>query len=361
MSDVFFILKNIKHAFPEGFSLDIPYLEINRGEVFTIIGPNGAGKTTLLRIMSLLKDPQTGEVIFNHSDLSSKLGLRRKISFVFQDASLFKGSVFDNVALPLRIRGFSKDEITGRVQKILNLFKIEHLNRHKARSLSGGEAKRVSLAQGLVSEPELLLLDEPGANLDPVYKETLFADLIQMVRRKNVSTVFVTQDRLEAMRFSDRIAVLINGQILQAGVPLEIFNHPKNEAVAKFVGQEAVLDGVVAESQNNLAKIKVNSHIIEAAGDFPAGLKVMLCIPPQDVIISKTQPKEKTSSRNVLEAVIKNILPQGLFYKIELDNHGKIFFSFITHQSLEDLELKKGDEIFALFKATAVHVIAKGK
>src|SRR4030043_1431210 len=226
--------------------LNISSLLIQEGEVLSLIGPNGAGKTTLLQTLSYLLKPFQGEIFLKREKVNSNHSVfdyRRKLAMVFQEPLLFDTTVFDNVSSGLRIRGMRRMEIRSRVMENLERFGIIHLSDRSTRTLSGGEAQRTSLARAFAIQPEILLLDEPLASLDPPTRESLIEDLEHILRETRTTTIFATHDRLEALRLSDRIGVMNGGEIIQIGSPEEVANHPVSELVASFLGVEKTLTG----------------------------------------------------------------------------------------------------------------------
>ena len=217
--------------------LKIDALDIKRGETLAIVGPNGAGKSTLLLGLARLLKPTAGEVIFNGSQLSGldELEYRRRISFVFQDPLLLDMTVERNIALGLKFRNTPKEEIQARVWKWIKQLGIESLAKRRASQLSGGEAQRVSLARAFVLEPELLLLDEPFAALDPPTRAKLIEDLSALLGEDHRTAVFVTHNLNEAAKLSHRIAVIVNGMLRQVGTAKQIKARPADETVKAFL------------------------------------------------------------------------------------------------------------------------------
>ena len=202
--------------------LDISSLTVEEGTILSLIGPNGAGKTTLMQTLACLIKPAEGEFSFKGEKVFSNhdlLQYRRKLAMVFQEPLLFDTTVFQNVASGLKIRGMDRSEIEKRVKQNLQRFGISHLMDRSARKISGGEAQRAALARALAIQPEILFLDEPFASLDPPTRESLMEDLEKILRQTNTTTIFATHDRMEALRLSDRIAVMNQGRILQIGPP----------------------------------------------------------------------------------------------------------------------------------------------
>lgn len=217
--------------------LHVDSLQIQRGETLTVVGPNGAGKTTLLLALAYLLKPMHGEIHFNGKSLRdwNELDYRRKVSFVFQSPLLLDMTVEENVALGLKFRGISKEEIHRRVGRWIKALGVESLAKRRASQLSGGEAQRVSLARALVLEPELLLLDEPFAALDPPTRSKLFEDLSTLLAEDGRTAVFVTHNLNEAARVSQRVAVIVDGSLRQVGTAREIKTQPADATVQAFL------------------------------------------------------------------------------------------------------------------------------
>jgi len=343
--------------------LNVPSLFIQEDEILSLIGPNGAGKTTLLQTLSCLLRPSQGEIFFKGKKVEanhSVLEYRRKLAMVFQEPLLFDTTVFNNVASGLKIRGMVRGEIRRRVTEQLDRFGIDHLSNRSARTLSGGEAQRTSLARAFALRPEILLLDEPFASLDPPTRDSLIEDLEQILQQTRTTAVFATHDRMEALRLSDRIAVMNGGRILQIGSSVEVMNHPVDEFVASFVGVETILSGKVIKRNGGTFVASIEGREVEVVGDAHLGEAVLLCIRPENVTLSTRSSEEKTSARNVFPGRIEKIVSLGFFQKIEL-NCGFSVVAYITNHSLEELSLGEGKEVKVSFKATAITVIRKGE
>jgi ABC-type sugar transport system ATPase subunit len=217
--------------------LKIDSLDIARGETLTVVGPNGAGKSTLLLALAHLLMPAHGDIRFDGRSLSAwnDLEYRRRISFVFQVPLLMDMSVEQNVALGLKFRGVSREETRQRVGRWIKALGVESLAERRASQLSGGEAQRVSLARAFVLEPELLLLDEPFAALDPPTHAKLLEDLSNILKQDHKTAVFVTHNLKEAAKLSHRIAVMVDGMLRQVGTAKQIKLRPADETVKAFL------------------------------------------------------------------------------------------------------------------------------
>lgn len=217
-------------------------LKVNRGELFCIIGPNGAGKTTTLRLIGILDRPDRGEVFFDGIntrgiDEKTAISLRRRIAFVFQQPVVYSTSVYENAAIGLKIRGYGKREMTERVERALEIVRLSEFKDMGATVLSGGEVQRLCLARALAVEPELLLLDEPTANLDPT-NVLIIEEVIREYNRQGGTVLFTTHNMFEAKRLARRLALLMNGEIVEANEVEEFFNNPREEVTRSFIRGE---------------------------------------------------------------------------------------------------------------------------
>lgn len=350
-------IEGLKLDFPGRLAIFIDKLSIGEGKIFTIIGPNGAGKSTFLNIVALFQEPDKGTIEIwgkNILNLKDKLAFRRKISFIFPQPYLFNETVYNNIAVPLRLRGMRD---IRAVDEMLDLFKIGHLKANRAHTLSQGEMHRVALARAFVTQPKLVLLDEPFLSLDVRFKESLINDLLKIVRFNKITAIFVTQDQSEALALSDTIAVMMDGKILQLSSPEDIFTRPGSREIADFVGIETIIEGLISRKEDNLCFIKVRGGILEAVSGYNEGDDVFVCIRPEDVVISRHA--DSNSARNHFKASITNIEPWRLEYKLNLDCGFNLVAS-VTRQSIENLNLKIDEEVFVSFKATATHLIKRG-
>jgi tungstate transport system ATP-binding protein len=238
MAQTILALEKIVVRYADSVILEVPSLTVERGEILALIGPNGAGKSTLLRLVGLLEYPSQGKLYFNDREVAAHNGLaiRRRMASVFQEPLLLSASVYDNAALGLRLRGINRRAAEQRVFTWLERLGIAQLAKRRARTLSGGEAQRTSLARALVLDPEVLLLDEPFSPLDPPTRDSLLLDLQGILRETGITTILVTHAREEACFLADRIAVLIDGKIQQLGSTAEVFSRPINDLVARFLG-----------------------------------------------------------------------------------------------------------------------------
>jgi tungstate transport system ATP-binding protein len=342
-------------------ALQIPSLAVQSSEVLAILGPNGAGKSTLLRVMGLLQRPDAGDVSLFGIEAQPKnsLLLRRRVATVFQEPLLLNESVYDNVALGLRLRGMASREIEPRLTPWLERFGIGQLASRAARSLSGGEAQRTSLARAFAVEPELLLLDEPFAALDPVSRETLLRDFHVIVRQTKTTAVLVTHDRQEGFTLADRIGVLKDGRLLQLGSREDVFLRPAAESVAAIVGVENRIHGVVEASDGEYSAIAVNGLKIYARGQLSADTNVVVCIRPDQISFG---PRHcRAQGGNQFKGRIVGVTPSIDSHRIILNCGSCRLIALIPRQEFMALGLAVGDEADFGFDPAVAHVIVTAK
>lgn len=335
-------------------------LSIEKGEVFGLIGPTGSGKTTLLRLLDQLEQPSSGKIFFDGQEASPGLRteVRRKVSMVLQKPVVFNASVYDNVAYPLRVRRHNKKTIIEKVNIMLNTVGLEGYEKRNARTLSGGETQKVALARALITDPQMLLLDEPTANLDPVSLNTIEEFILRFNREHGMAIVIATHEMAQGQRLADRIGVMMDGELIQVGLPQEIFSMPRDLRVARFVGVENILKGRVISNEEGLARINLGSHTAEAIADLKAGDQVHMCIRPEDIILSLTEPS--SSARNAFTGEISRLALSGALARVAIDC-GFPLVALVTKRSAEELGLQIGKRIYVSFKATAVHIIGPAK
>jgi tungstate transport system ATP-binding protein len=338
--------------------LDDINLEIRRGEIFTLIGPSGSGKTTLLR---LLDRPTAGKILFDGQDTArtehDRLTIRRRMGMVFQKSAALNTTVAENVAFGLKFRGTDPDQIAPRVTAALELVGLRGFEKRRAVTLSGGEMQRVAIARAMVTRPEVLLLDEPTANLDPVSTEIIEDLLIKINSEMHTTILFSTHDMIQGQRLAHRIGVIMNGRLAQVGTLHDIIYQPNGREVARFVGIDTVLKEIVQSSDRGIATIAIGNARFEVVTSCPPGKNVALYIRPEEVTISLPDGANKTSARNQLDGTVTKLVSLGPFIRVTVDC-GVPITALITARSCGELGLSPGMTVVGSVKASAIHVRA---
>ncbi|WP_456371236.1 ABC transporter ATP-binding protein [Geoglobus sp.] len=232
-------LENVSKSYGNVTALRGVNLEIERGEVFSVIGSSGAGKTTLLRVISMLEEDFTGRYLFDGEDARKNPdGIRKRVTMVFQNPVVFRGSVFDNVAYGLRIRGINGKDLEDRVERVLEALGILELAEKNAKNLSGGEKQRVAIARAFVIDADVYALDEPTANLDAENAKVVERTIMDM-RRKGKTIILATHNLFQAKRLADRTAYIEGGEVVEVEKTEKLFENPEDERTRRFVEEIA--------------------------------------------------------------------------------------------------------------------------
>ena len=280
-------LQDLRKVYGAVAAVDGVSLEVEHGEFLSLVGPSGCGKTTILRMVAGLIAPDGGRILLGAEDITDRPVHRRNVGLVFQSYALFPHmTVFENVAFGLRRRGVGGPELGDRVSRALELGRLpEHGSRHP-RQLSGGQQQRVALARALITEPRVLLLDEPLSNLDALLRLEMRVELKRLQERLRTTMVFVTHDQAEALTLSDRIAVLDRGRLEQVGTPEDIYRRPASAFVARFVGRSNFLSGTVAGAGDGAVRVRLDGglEVVAASAGAPAaGARVQAAVRQESV------------------------------------------------------------------------------
>ncbi|MEM0314190.1 MAG: ABC transporter ATP-binding protein [Candidatus Bathyarchaeia archaeon] len=347
-------LEKVSKSFGSVAALQDVNLKIWEGEILTLLGPNGSGKTTLLKILALIEKPSGGSVYYRGEKVTdgNMAWLRRKATMVFQRPILLDATVHDNVAYGLRIRGLPKDAINRAVKEALRLVQLEDYEQRPARRLSGGEQQRVSLARALALKTELLLLDEPTANLDPK-SAAIIEDAIITVNRELKSTiVMATHNVFQARAIPNRVAILDRGCIRELGTPQQVFSSLSKTLIG-FAALDNTLIGEAKADGDGVTLIDLGSNVQIVASERAEG-KVSVFISPEDIILSKTL--FESSARNLFKGRVTEITDMGSVVRLKVDV-GRPFTVQITRRSFEEMKLNLNSEVYIAFKASSVHIL----
>jgi sulfate/thiosulfate transport system ATP-binding protein len=337
--------RSLHKTFGSFQALDDINLSIHSGELLALLGPSGSGKTTLLRIIAGLEVPDTGQggVLFDNKEVTFLSARDRGVGFVFQHYALFRHmSVFENIAFGLNVRPRhqrpGKAEIAERVHRLLKLVQLEGLEKRLPSQLSGGQRQRVALARALAVDPKVLLLDEPFGALDAKVRKELRRWLRQLHEEIHVTSIFVTHDQEEALELADRVVVMSNGRIEQAGTPEEVYDKPSNPFVFNFLGDVNTLPAKIVNGTVHVGDLRFPADA--PGGDEP---EATAFIRPHEFEIHSQPPLD-----SALSAEVVHILPVGSIVRVELlrseDRHP--LEVELTRERYHQLQLKNGCRVF---------------
>ncbi len=315
-------------------------LEIEPGEFFALLGPSGSGKTTTLRILAGLEPPSEGRVFLDGQDVTDREPGDRDVAMVFQSYALYPHmSVRDNIAFPLRMIAAPPDEIERAVRDAAAKVRIDHLLARRPGQLSGGQQQRCALARAIVRKPRLFLLDEPLSNLDAKLRLETRVELRKLQRALGVTTVYVTHDQEEAMTIADRVAVFMEGRIVQIGRPQDIFAHPASAVVAGFIGSPPM----------NLLPADVRNGVLHV-GDVP--LPADRPMGADGPVVLGVRPAALHLAPNGLPARVDLVEDLGDFTIVDLDVAGHMVKLRTEHRP----SVKEGERVHVAFASDAGHV-----
>ena len=296
-------LEHISCRFGEVLAVDDVNLDVEQGDFVTLLGPSGCGKTTTLRMVAGLEQNSGGRISIGNRVVSDAEGNffmppdRRRLGMVFQSYAIWPHmTVFDNVAYPLRVRRKSKDEIKDRVTAALRLVEMSKYADRPAPALSGGQQQRVAIARALVFEPEVLLLDEPLSNLDANLREEMRFEVRRLHDTCGITSIYVTHDQSEAMATADLICVMRAGRIEQVGAPEEIYERPRSEFVARFIGASNVIRARTLDRSH----VEIGGARLRINGDTTSG-ETAIAIRQHDMALTTAPPPQ---SDNVVAATV---------------------------------------------------------
>ncbi|MCQ2398590.1 MAG: ABC transporter ATP-binding protein [Sphaerochaetaceae bacterium] len=352
--------ENVNKIYSEGTKNAVHALKdvsftINQGELFCLLGPSGCGKTTLLRSTAGLEQISSGKMYYGDVDISTIPPYKRNIGMVFQSFALYPHmSVFENVAYGLRVRKTPNDIVIKKVTEVMELVGLqEELKRNPSpTALSGGQQQRVAIARALVYDPDVLLLDEPLANLDAKLRRYMRAEIRRIQKATNITTIFVTHDQEEAMAVGDRLAVLRKGIVEQIGSSDELYNRPKNAFVANFIGKMNFFNAkaVSVSSSETVAQIDGTSIKLTIPAEKcrftpKTGDSVLIGGRPEHLIVSKE------NSEGSIRGKVHIIQHLGSFirYEVDIDKGISPVTLEIDMDSMQK-DIHENSEVFVNFK-----------
>ena len=315
------VLNGISKRFGDVVALEPSHLEVKPGVLLSLLGPSGCGKTTTLRVIAGFESTDTGSVLIGGEDVTLLPPNKRGLGMVFQNYSLFPHmTVADNIAFGLRMERASEQEIKRRVGEMLDLVQLPGVEKRFPNQLSGGQQQRIALARSLVTNPSVLLLDEPLGALDKNLREIMQFELRRIQNTLGITTILVTHDQEEALTLSDQVVVMDQGKFQQIGTPSEVYESPETRFVSEFLGTSNLFSGdISAPTDNNDREVTLRyggiTTVIESAGapSIPAGSGTV-AIRPEKIVLSKTPPE----TRNVLQGIVKGHVFRGSYHAYEI-------------------------------------------
>jgi molybdopterin-binding protein len=334
------------------FVLEDISLNIEDGEYFIILGPTGAGKTVLLESIAGLYPIKSGEIWLRGKEVTGVEPEKRRISIVYQDHVLFPHlSVRDNLTFGLRMQKTGTDAEKDRLDWVAELLGIDSLLHRRPDTLSGGEKQKVALGRAIITQPEVLLVDEPMSALDPETRESVQRELRQLHKALGITILHVTHDFEEAIALGNRIAVIGQGHLMQVGTPEEVFRHPNSEFVARFAMTRNIFVGRAEKkpSGDTIFKVDGTEFIIAADADGTHHASIR----PEDILIS-TEPIH-SSARNCFPGTITNVVDKGSTLYVTVSIPPELS-CLVTRHSFQEMELGEGKRVYITFKASSIHL-----
>lgn len=347
MANTIIKFSGVEKRYGDTVSLKKIDFELEKGKFYTLLGPSGCGKTTILRILAGFTDASAGTVTFKGQKINDLPANQRKINTVFQDYALFPHlNVYDNVAFGLVLKKTAKATIKQKVTEALRLVRLSGYAEREINELSGGQQQRVAIARAIVNEPEVLLLDEPLSALDAKLRTAMQVELRQLQQRLGITFLFVTHDQGEALAMSDEIFVMNNGEILQQGSPVAIYDEPINHFVANFIGESNIVKGkMVADHQVEF----VHQRFECVDGGMRPNEPVEVVLRPEDLDLTSVE-------QGKLVVTVDTQVFRGSIYEImSHDRAGNHWLIHSVHQS------EVGRQVGIFFEPEDIHVMRYGE
>lgn len=345
-------LKNVFKSFASHPVVKDVSLKIERGEFFSLLGSSGCGKTTTLRLIAGFEIPDRGEVLYG-GERRDEPAYARDVNLVFQNYALFPHMTVErNIAFGLEMKRLAPAEIERRVRETLELVHLEGFEARFPKQLSGGQQQRVALARALVTEPAVVLLDEPLGALDLKLRKAMQLELKSLQRRLGLTFIYVTHDQEEALAMSDRVAVMHHGRVLQVGTPNDIYERPATRFVAEFIGESNLLDGRVTARRDAAIEIDVQGVTIQATVAV-AGDRALFALRPEKISLATVA----SGDVNCLPGVIEDSLYFGadVQYRVRVGND---LLLTVREHNIGRPPYSRGSKVYASWSAQAATLVS---
>jgi len=352
----------IYYTFEGAFDVSLAsHLKIKKGEIFGLLGSSGCGKSTLLHMLAGFEEPTEGKIFIDGVDMTGIPPYLRPVNMMFQSYALFPHmTVEQNVAFGLKQDKLPKDEVSKRVEKMLNMVHMEAYAKRKPHQLSGGQRQRVALARSLAKQPKLLLLDEPMGALDKKLREQMQLEVVSILESVGVTCLMVTHDQEEAMTMTSRIGIMHKGRILQIGEPKEVYETPNSRFTAEFIGSVNMFEGIIVEDEPEYVMINCksleNPIFIDHGVTSELGMQVWVAVRPEKISLSKEPPEVKTNSA---KGVVKDIAYLGShsIYHVGLPNGKLVIANVYNIDRANKLEITWNDEVYVSWEPASAVVL----
>ncbi|WP_282607839.1 ABC transporter ATP-binding protein [Pelagibius sp. Alg239-R121] len=322
-------LKKLRKVYPGGtVAVEAFDLQVERGEFISFVGPSGCGKTTTLRMIAGLEDISGGSLLIRGKDFTKVPTERRPTSTIFQNYAIFPHmTVRENIEFGLTVRKVAADEKKRRVDAIIEKLQLGDVAGAKEGALSGGQKQRLALARGLITEPDILLLDEPLGALDANLRKSIQEELKLLQRSLNITFIFVTHAQSEALSMGDRVVVMNTGRVEQISAPFELYTRPKSPFVARFIGRNQMIDGTLDEVHDGRASVATRFGVLSGVPSFErtdsaSGANAMIVVPSEYVEIFAAGASASDELRDRVSGVATAIDKAGqvVYVTVELDS-----------------------------------------
>jgi putative spermidine/putrescine transport system ATP-binding protein len=357
-------LVDVRKIYGEVVAVEGVDIEVREGEFFTLLGPSGSGKTTCLRMIAGFERPDRGRIELGGMDVTGLPPNERDVNTVFQDYALFPHmSVGQNVEYGLKVKKVSTADRRARVNDALELVRLSGFEKRRPGQLSGGQRQRVALARALINRPRVLLLDEPLGALDLKLRQQLQVELKRIQEEVLITFIYVTHDQDEALTMSDRIAVMDRGRVLQVGAPNEVYDEPRSQFVAGFVGVSNLLELPVESVDEGVAKLQLGpaDHVMAQVGDdVRPGEIAIVTIRPERIAIAGDHPSVGGEDCRA-SGTIRDTMYAGptTRFVVALDGGGELMVVRQNAQTgFEDAEALRGRRIMLVWRRDYTRVIS---
>lgn len=345
----------LKDSTDDFVAVDQLNLKIQSGDLVTLLGPSGCGKTTTLRMLAGFEFPTSGSILIGDKDISNVAPNKRDIGMVFQSYALFPHlTVYENVAYGLKIKRVNKAEMIERTNAVLEIMHLENLKDRPPSQLSGGQQQRVALARAIVTEPNVLLFDEPLSNLDAKLREYMRDELRKVQQRLGITSLYVTHDQTEAMAISDKVVIMNQGILQQADSPQDIYKKPKNHFVADFMGKANFVSSIIKDNDHEQIVLTILGEEISVDNDVGFVTQIGKGV---DCVVRPEFWKIDKAGKFI--GVVRNTTYFGNSVEYEVEINGSLI-TFSDYEHIQNGLKIEGDEICLYLKEECVSILEKG-